>query len=325
MTAARFLSIKNAEDFNDLALETFRHQYLNNPVYGEYCKMLNTDPAIVINFRQIPFLPISFFKSHPVITQGLKPEKIFSSSGTTGPDASSHMVASLKKYEQSFINGFNLFYGAPTSYCIVGLLPSYSEREDASLAYMVSRLAILSQCPDSGFYLGDDSRLIELLSTPRKDGRKILLLGVTFALLDLAEKHGISLKNSIVMETGGMKGRRKEMIRQEVHKVLKDAFEVTEVHSEYGMTELLSQAYSKGNGIFNSPPWMKVITREIEDPLGLQEAGRTGGVNIIDLANTDSCSFIATQDLGRVYEDESFEILGRFDHADARGCNLMLS
>jgi hypothetical protein len=232
-------------------------------------------------------------------------------------------VPDLKIYEQSFLNGFTSFYGPVDEYCILALLPSYLEREGSSLVYMVNELVSRSKHPDSGFYLYNLEELHQKLTILEKNQIKTMLIGVSFALLDLAEQAPIPLKNTIIMETGGMKGRRKELIREELHDMLKSAFQVAEIHSEYGMTELLSQAYSQGDGVFRTPPWMKIITRDTEDPLSLQSHGKTGGINIIDLANVYSCSFIATQDLGKTHSNGSFEVLGRFDHSDIRGCNLM--
>ena len=273
--------------------------------------------------EQIPFLPIKFFKSHQVITGDNSPEIVFNSSGTTGQLTSKHYVANTSVYKTSFLKTFEQFYGSPEDYCILALLPSYLEREGSSLVYMVHDLIVKSGHPDSGFYLHEHGKLAQKLKELDSKGVKILLIGVSFALLDLVSNYSFSLKNTIIMETGGMKGRKKEMIREELHGILKAGFGVGEIHSEYGMTELLSQAYSLGKGSFECPPWMRVLIRDPEDPLTLLPDGKSGGVNIIDLANLHSCSFIATQDLGKLYPDGSFEILGRFDHSDLRGCNLM--
>ena len=325
MGSPDFLTIETEADFTRLALERFQYQYRANPVYSEYCRLLGVRPQQVRSVPQIPFLPITFFKSHKVLCGGAEVAKVFRSSGTTGSIASEHHVVSLRDYESSFVNSFKQFYGDPENYCIIGLLPTYAERGDASLAYMVSHLIERSRHPQSGFYLDKFKELRDLIATVTQAGANVLLIGVTFALLDFCERYPGPLLNTVVMETGGMKGKRPEMVREAVHAQLEAGFEIPEVHSEYGMTELLSQAYSNGEGIFSTPPWMRIFTREIEDPLTLQHPGKTGGVNVVDLANTHSCSFIATQDLGRVQKDGRFEILGRFDHADVRGCNLMIA
>ncbi len=317
-------SINSDEEFHEKAFEIFHLQYHGNAVYQEFCDHLKTHPKNVSKLEDIPFLPIEFFKSKKILVNGIKPEIIFTSSGTTGSNISKHLVSDLKIYEQSFLRGFELFYGPVTDYCILALLPSYLERQGSSLVYMVDSLIKKTENPQSGFYLNNLEELREQLAMLEDTKQKILLIGVSFALLDLAEILKIPLRNTIVMETGGMKGRRKEMIRSELHHLLKKAFEVEEIHSEYGMTELLSQAYSTGKGFFECPPWMKVMTRDTEDPLTFQKIGKTGGINVIDLANIHSCSFIATQDLGKLYGDGSFEVLGRFDHSDIRGCNLMV-
>lgn len=249
---------------------------------------------------------------------------IFTSSGTTGAKTSQHVVTDISLYEKSFLKAFEHFYGPVSHYCILALLPAYLEREGSSLVYMVDSLITKSRHSNSGFYLNNLDDLKKQLMLLQKKGQKTLLIGVSFALLDLAETMRFPLKNTIVMETGGMKGRRREMIRSELHQILKNAFGVEQIHSEYGMTELLSQGYSKGHGIFNCPPWMKVLIRDTEDPLSIQKSGKNGGINIIDLANLNSCPFIATQDLGKVHPNGSFEVLGRFDHSDIRGCNLMV-
>ncbi|GGW47247.1 LuxE/PaaK family acyltransferase [Arenibacter certesii] len=321
---SNIFSIGSEKEFNALALQTFSSQYHNNKVYREFCQHLGKDESNVNRVEDIPFLPISFFKTHNVITGSFKPEIIFTSSGTTGSEVSKHSVRNLSLYEQSYLSAFEAFYGAINEYCILALLPSYLEREGSSLIYMADDLIKKSNHPDSGFYLDDLEHLKETLLKLEETHTKTLLIGVSFALLDMAEKYNLQLKNTVVMETGGMKGRKKEMIREELHQLLVNGFGVPQIHSEYGMTELLSQAYSHGNGIFHTPQWMKIVTRETEDPLSLQEPGKSGGINIIDLANIHSCAFIATQDLGKVHLNGSFEILGRFDHSDVRGCNLMV-
>ncbi|MEP3209068.1 MAG: acyl transferase [Maribacter sp.] len=324
MEAASIFNIKNDSDFEVRALEVFQFQYQNNFAYREFCSHLGKSPKEVQQILDIPFLPIEFFKSKTIITGAKSPQISFSSSGTTGKQTSQHHVADLRIYEQSYLTAFQQFYGNIQDYCILALLPSYLEREDSSLVYMVADLIHKSGHSDSGFYLDEFDTLKKKLLQLDSSGSKVLLIGVSFALLNFTEKYPLQLKNTIVMETGGMKGRRKEMIRFELHQSLKQGFGIDSIHSEYGMTELLSQAYSSGNGLFKTPNWMKVLIRDTEDPLSFQKRGKTGGINIIDLANINSCSFIATQDLGKLYADESFEILGRFDHSDVRGCNLMV-
>ncbi|ANO49040.1 hypothetical protein Pf1_00792 [Flavobacterium columnare] len=286
--------------------------------------MLKKDVTNVKRIQDIPFLPVQFFKSNDVLSSTDPIQKIFTSSGTTGMTTSKHCVTDLSFYEESYRQAFKQFYGNVEDYVVLALLPSYLEREGSSLIYMVDDLIRLSNTPESGFYLNNYDELIEKLITLDNEGHNILLIGVTYALLDLVEKQKFNLKNTIIMETGGMKGRRKEMIREELHTILCKGFGVPVIHSEYGMTELLSQAYSLGNGVFECPAWMKIIIRDSEDALTLLPDGKVGGVNIIDLANINSCSFIATQDLGKILDNNSFEILGRFDNSDIRGCNLMV-
>lgn len=312
----------SAERFSDQALTLFRYQYLNNKVYKGFCDLLSKNPTEVQRLEDIPFLPISFFKSHkvscadPVNSQTLT----FKSSGTTGTvKHSAHYVIDPHVYEQSFMAGFDHFYRPISSYRLLALLPSYQEQQHSSLIYMVDRL-IKASAPGSGYVSIDDD-----FESLFEDDQKTLLIGVTYALLDLSERFSRPLKNTIVMETGGMKGRRKELVREEVHGQLKKAFDLNSIHSEYGMTELLSQAYSKGDGLFKTPPWMRVLIREAEDPFTYMPKGRTGGINVIDLANVHSCSFIATDDLGRINANGAFEVLGRFDSAELRGCNLMMA
>lgn len=321
MNTQRIFGIQTAGEFESLALETFVHQYDNVPVYREFCDYLEKNPAKIKKLEDIPFLPILFFKTHRVLMEGCKPEQIFRSSGTTGSTRSKHYVADLNLYSESFTRGFEYFYGDPSGYCILALLPSYQERSDASLIYMVSELIGKSSHPQSGFY--EPFQISGILQSLSASTIQVLLIGVSFALLDLVQNTKIPLPHGIVMETGGMKGRRKEMVRKELHHVLSKGFELQKIHSEYGMTELLSQAYSAGDGRFYCPPWMQVRIRDTEDPLTGLKDERTGGVDIIDLANQYSCAFIATQDLGKRYSDGSFEILGRFDNSDIRGCNLM--
>lgn len=324
MQVDTIFSIQNHSDFERLALRIFTHQYHNNSIYQRFCNLLGVTKSSVQHINQIPHLPIQFFKQEKIVSNQTPIQKIFTSSGTTGSITSKHHVSDLSVYEKSFTKGFQYFYGDITEYVVLALLPSYLEREGSSLVYMAERLIKDSKHPESGFYLHDTQKLVKTIQELISKNKKILLLGVSFALLDLVENYNLQLNDTcVVMETGGMKGRRKEMIREELHKVLKKGFGVSQIHSEYGMTELLSQAYSKGNGIFYCPPWMRISIRNPEDPLTLLETNKTGGVNIIDLANINSCSFIATQDLGKIYTDGSFEILGRFDHSDIRGCNLM--
>ncbi|HRH02083.1 MAG TPA: acyl transferase [Bacteroidia bacterium] len=320
----QIFSITNDASFEACAVSVFHYQYEHCEVYRHFVNALKVDPNKVNSSNEIPFLPISFFKTHPIVSGNARPEIVFSSSGTTGTTTSSHYVLETDLYKKSYQSTFELFYGKPEDYCIVALLPSYSERSGSSLIYMVDDLIKQSKHPLSGYYLSADNELRTTLEELSYKGQKTLLLGVSYALLDFAEKYTLQLENCIVMETGGMKGRRKEIIRKQLHDVLRNSFGVKHIHSEYGMTELLSQAYSKGEGIFRCPPWMLVEAREIDDPLSPVLTQKTGGLNVIDLANLNSCSFISTQDLGRVYSDNSFEVLGRFDNSDIRGCNLLL-
>ena len=318
-------NIQSEQAFNELALEVFNHQFNNNKVYRSFCDLLYVHPSEVKCVEDIPFLPIQFFKTHHVLSSSDPIQRTFTSSGTTGSITSSHFVTDLNIYETSFTKGFEAFYGTPEDYVVLALLPSYLEREGSSLIYMVDAFIKQSNQPESGFYLNNLSELKDTLIKLDSEGKKVLLIGVSFALLDLVETYQFNLKHTIIMETGGMKGRRKELIRDELHAQLKQGFGVDTIHSEYGMTELLSQGYSKGNGLYNCPPWMRILTRDTEDALSIQPMGKTGGgINVIDLANINSCSFIATQDLGRVYNNGSFEVIGRFDHSDIRGCNLMV-
>lgn len=327
---SRIFSVDDA-GFDALALEIFRFQFAHNPVYAAFAKGINKTPDTVKSVSDIPFLPVELFKTHKIYASEKEPEIVFTSSGTTGQVTSKHYVADVSLYEESFRKGFELFYGKIENYAVFALLPSYTEREGSSLIYMVKDLVERSGNAHSRFYLDDFVELTgwlqlreNFLKMPGNADKKNLLLGVTYSLLDFAEKKKLNLRNTIIMETGGMKGRRKEMVREEVHTILKDAFDAKAIHSEYGMTELLSQAYSKGNGIFNCPPWMKIKIREMNDPLSYAANGKTGGVNIIDLANLYSCSFISTSDLGKLHADGSFEVIGRFDNSDVRGCNLMV-
>ncbi|MEP0265272.1 acyl transferase [Dokdonia sp.] len=316
-------AIQNSQEFEQKALDVFRYQFEHNTVYRSFCDLLYKHPSDIKSIEDIPFLPIDFFKSHEVISSQKETQAIFTSSGTTGSIVSKHYVKDLSIYETSFHKGFTQDYGDIKDYVILALLPSYLERNGSSLVYMVDKLIKASHHDDSGFYLDDHLALSKKLKELDASGQKVLLIGVSFALLDIIEKYTFTLKNTIIMETGGMKGKRKELIRQELHAILKEGFGVSTIHSEYGMTELLSQAYSKGNGLFTTPPWMRVLTRDTEDPLCILSSLKTGGLNIIDLANIHSCSFIATQDLGSVHTDGSFTVIGRFDDSDIRGCNLM--
>ncbi len=317
-------SINNERAFNRVAIEVFRYQYKENGVYRQYVNYLNRNPDDINHYLQIPFLPISFFKTHNIILKELKPAVTFTSSGTTGMSFSRHHVADVSVYEKSFTAAFNLFFGAVSEYVVLALLPSYLERRGSSLIYMVEKLIENSASRDSGFYLNNYKELSVVLQRLKEQKKKTILLGVTYALLDLAEQFPVCFPELIVMETGGMKGRRKEMVRQQLHDVLTSAFGVKKIYSEYGMTELLSQAYSKGNGLFATPPWMKVLIRDTNDPFAMLPENKSGGVNVIDLANIYSCSFIETKDLGKIYSGGNFEILGRFDDSDVRGCNLLV-
>ncbi|MFD0861051.1 acyl transferase [Sungkyunkwania multivorans] len=324
MDPSDIFNIRSDEEFNRLTLDIFKYQHENNDVYRSFCDLLYVHPSDVSKIEDIPFLPIEFFKSREVLSSTKNTQKTFTSSGTTGNTTSKHHVIDIQLYETSYLKGFEHFYGNVEDYTILALLPSYLEREGSSLIYMVQDLIERSKNKDSGFYLNNLSALNEKLSALEASRKKILLIGVSFALLDLIEKYQFQLEHTFVMETGGMKGRRKELIRTELHQLLKKGFGLDKIHSEYGMTELLSQAYSKGEGIFKCPPWMKILIRDPQDPRSIQPSNKTGGINVIDLANFNSCSFIATQDLGKIYEDGEFEVVGRFDHADIRGCNLMV-
>lgn len=320
----KILKINSINEFNDIALEIFQYQYKKNKIYRKYIDFNHFKVEKINHFSKIPFLPIELFKSQKIFC-GIKiPEFFFESSGTSGIEKSKHYISDLTTYEQSFLNGFNYFYGNIKDYNFLALLPSYLEQKHSSLIYMIDRLIIDSNNKESGFYLYNLENLYTKLKSLRNGNKKIILFGVTYALLDLAEKYPINISNAIIFETGGMKGRRKEMIKEEVHNQLKSAFNVSSIHGEYGMTELFSQAYSDGGGIFKTPPWMKVLIRDTDDPYSLLGNNKSGGINVIDLANIDTCCFIATQDLGKTYNNESFEVSGRFDNSDIRGCNLMV-
>lgn len=322
----RIFRMGSGDEFNALAMELFRYQYGHNPVYRKFCDHLGRIPDHVTDIRGIPFLPVEFFRDHDVLTGRQAPgAKVFVSSGTTGLQPSRHIVNDPAVYVESFTRSFARFYGDPSQYSFLALLPGYLERPGSSLIFMMEHFIRLTGTNGSGFFLHDLEYLVSSILDLKRKGKKILLFGVTHALLDLAEKFSLDLPGVIIMETGGMKGRRKELIREELHEILRRAFHVSGIHSEYGMTEMLSQAYSAGGGLFRSPPWLKVMIRDMNDPLSPAGDGDTGGVNIIDLANVHSCSFIATQDLGRMRNDGAFEVLGRFDNSDIRGCNLMIS
>ncbi len=324
MIIPQIFDLKNKLNFEQEALKIFQYQAINNKVYADFLNFLKVNPKSIINLHQIPFLPIQFFKSHQILSSKEKIQQTFLSSGTTGVEQSKHFIIDLKIYEKSFTKGFQYFYGDIKNYTVLALLPSYLERKGSSLIYMVDDLIKKSKSIDSGFYINDLEELSYKLEELESNNKKVLLIGVSFALLDLIEFKNFKLKKTIIMETGGMKGQRKEMIREELHQILCKGLGVSKIHSEYGMTELLSQAYSHGNGIFKTPPWMKILIRDTEDALTFLPHQKTGGLNIIDLANINSCSFIATQDLGKTYANNTFEVLGRFDNSDIRGCNLMV-
>ena len=317
-------NIQTQEEFKQVALNVFKHQFKNNKVYRSFCDLLYIHPSNITKVEEIPFLPIQFFKSRKILSSLEEVQETFTSSGTTGSITSKHFVTDINLYKESYLKGFSHFYGNIEDYVVLALLPNYLEREGSSLVFMVDDLIQKSKNSESGFYLNNIEELAKKLTELDKKGQKVLLIGVSFALLDLIETAQFNLKNTIVMETGGMKGRRKELVREELHQILQNGFGVSEIHSEYGMTELLSQGYSDGNGVFKTPPWMKILTRDTEDALTIQQIGKTGGINVIDLANYNSCSFIATQDLGKVHKNGTFEIIGRFDNSDIRGCNLMV-
>jgi len=311
--------------FNDLALKIFRFQYESNPVYREMSQLLRANPDKINDYLRIPFLPISLFRDHKIISGDENIfQKVFTSSGTTGSVPSQHFIKDLTLYEDSFTRAFQIFYGDPEKYRFLALLPGYLERQGSSLVYMLNYFIRKTERNGSGFFLHDLDALKEKLTENLSVPCQTILFGASFALLDFAEKFPMDIHGAIVMETGGMKGRRKELIREELHEILCHKLNVEMIHSEYGMTELLSQAYSPGNGIFRAPPWMKILIRDTNDPMYYLPPGQTGGINIIDLANLHSCSFIATQDLGKLHEDGSFEVVGRFDDSEVRGCNLMV-
>ena len=320
----KIFDIKNHSEFKKQCLDIYNFQYENNMVYQNYCNMICEDPTDLNEINKIPFLPISFFKTKKILSTD-NFEKVFYSSGTTTNSRSKHFIFSLKLYQKSFINNFKLNYSDITQYTILALLPNYYENKDSSLIYMIEKLIKLSKSKESGFFLDDYINLSKkLIELDTKKERKTILIGVPYALLDMIDFNQFQLNNTIIMETGGMKGRRKEMVRTELHEKLKRGFGVSKIHSEYGMTELLSQAYSKGDGVFKTPSWMKVIIRDINDAQNLDFNKKSGAINIIDLANYNSCSFIATDDMGKYINDDEFELIGRVDNSDIRGCNLLV-
>jgi len=324
MNIKKVLSIANEKEFQEIALDIFKLQASKCSVYHTYLNHLNIEVNEINDIKDIPFLPIEFFKTHPIILEGKPTEIVFSSSGTTGSQVSKHLVSDLSIYEDSFRKSFELFYDDLKDTAILALLPSYLERTGSSLIFMIDDFIQTSQRPESGYFLYNHDELYKNLLSLKEKGIPTILFGVTYALLDFIEVHQLSFPELIVMETGGMKGKRKEIIREELHEILCKGFGVTSIHAEYGMTELLSQAYSKGGGLFACPPWMKILIRDLNDPFTYLKVGSTGAINIIDLANINSCSFISTQDLGRINKDSQFEVLGRFDQSDIRGCNLMI-
>lgn len=316
-------------NFLEMSLDIFRLQYSKNHIYKKWVDLLNVNPKKISRLEQIPFLPIEFFKNNKVLSSKITKGTIqFTSSSTTSSNPSHHYVTDVSLYEKSFLNCFKLFYGLPSDYCILALLPNYLQRQNSSLVYMCDRLIKDSKHLFSGFFLDDYDDLIYKINELKKTTQKVLLIGVSYALMNLSEKDLELNENFIVMETGGTKGAGREFLKEELHTFLKKRFKIKLIHSEYGMTELLSQAYSLGNGFFESPPWMKFLIREIDNPLKIITNGNTGGINVIDLANVNSCSFIATKDLGRltpiISEKNKLELMGRYDHSDVRGCNLML-
>jgi hypothetical protein len=320
----RPFTVDGPDAFNALALDLFHLHARHNPIYRAYLDALRMNPALVTDATLIPALPIGLFKNHRILLDGLESPLRFTSSGTTGPVTSTHHVPWPALYERSFMTSFRAVYGDPATWRILAPLPAYLERSGSSLVYMAEQLIRASGDPLSGTYLHDLEALATVIVRSEREGKKTLLLGVPFALLDLAEKHPMPLRHTTIMETGGMKGRRPEIVREELHRILMDTFEVPAIHSEYGMTELLSQGWSTGHGNYRCPPWMRIRLRDPNDPFNYIGPGRTGGIDVFDLANVASCPFIATQDLGRLNADGSFEVLGRFDHSDQRGCNLLV-
>lgn len=319
-------NVASEAEFLEQSLRLFRFQYEHNSIYKQWTDLLKINPKKVNALQDIPFLPIEFFKQHKIVSSPITSKTVeFTSSSTTSQIPSTHYVNDVSLYEKSFLKCFELFYGSPKEYCILALLPNYLQRKGSSLVYMCDKLIQLSGHPFSGFFLDNSDELILKIEELKRYNQKTLLIGVSYALMDLCDKHISLNENFIVMETGGMKGRRKELLKPELHGYLKNGFQINPIHSEYGMTELLSQAYSTGNGVFQSPPWLKFLVREVDDPLHIRNNHKTGGINVIDLANIYSCAFIATKDLGIINSENKLELMGRYDHSDVRGCNLMLS
>ncbi len=318
----RLFNINSDKEFEEMAIETYHYQNKFNPIYSKYSSLI-LEGKKPKNINEIPFLPIDFFKHEKIISKEKESQIIFKSSGTTGT-RSLHYIADLDLYEINFKKNFTSTYGEIKDTCIIGLLPSYQENGDSSLIYMVNTLIQESSNQYSGFYNNDKKKLSRILNKQETENKKTIIIGVTYALLDLAEKFPQPLKNTIIIETGGMKGKREELVKEQVHAILMNAFETKSIHSEYGMTELLSQAYSNGEGLFTPPKWMKIIIRDINDPLSILGINKTGAINIIDLSNVYSCSFIATQDLGFKLDENNFKLSGRLSNADIRGCNLLI-
>jgi hypothetical protein len=312
------------KNFLSKALRLFEYQYFNNIIYRQYCDLLHCNPAHVKTLEELPFLPISFFKTHKVVTGTFEPHTVFFSSGTTSMQASKHYIKDLALYERSFTESFRHFYGAVEDYTFLALLPNYQENPHSSLIYMIDKLMQLSDSPYNGYFLDNHQQLFDRLQFLKTTDRKVIFFGVSYALLNFAEHYQLQFPELIIFETGGMKGRRKEMVKEELHAILTAVFGVSKIHSEYGMCELLSQAYSSGDNIFYTPPRMKLLLRDERNPLLHSLTLTAGLLNVIDLANAHSCAFIATDDLGRRHLDGGMEILGRMDSAEVRGCNLLI-
>jgi hypothetical protein len=321
----KIFNINSEKEFNDMSIHVFRFQYRENKVYKEFVDLLNIDVENIVNYTDIPFLPIEFFKTHEIVSFERRNEKYFVSSGTTNSVRSKHYIYDENLYKESFNRCFELFYGQPQEYCFLALMPEVDQSPHSSLAYMLDNLIKKSKFDESGFYLEKGPEILKAISKVRSCdvSAKIMLFGLTYSLLDISAELDFCNKDLFIVETGGMKGMRKEITRPELYERLRKSFNVKHIHSEYSMTELFSQSYSKSDGVFFSPPWMKILIRDLNDFRMFYGHGKTGGVNIIDLANIYSCSFIATQDLGKTSGTGSFEILGRFDHSDLRGCNLL--
>lgn len=317
-------SIKSEEEFNSLAIQIFLYQYKNNIPYRTFVDLLSIDCNKILNYRQIPFLPIEFFKTNTIVDKNFSPNLYFQSSGTTSENLSKHYIANEDIYKQSILHSFSIFFGDPSEYIYLGLLPSYLERNNSSLIYMVNYLMEQSGKVENGYYLHNFNDLHVIINRLEKENKKVILFGVSYALLDFANSHPQQLRNTIIIETGGMKGRKKEMTKDELLTELKNSFQTDKIYSEYSMTELLSQAYSLSNNVYKCPPWMKILIRDVDDPFEYVETNRSGCVNIIDLANIHSCSFISTQDIGKDEGKDGFKILGRMDNSDIRGCSLLL-